>query len=299
MDETVESQVMTYVQNHLDAIPFKTLRYGEVEPTRQEKIQYMRTTLHNDPALFLSKWGRHLSQPALRLFTSIKDNYEVDFYLNSLLFNDKDSVEEQKGQQQQQQAFKKSSMRQLAQNRRYEFLQRTLRHSDYFSDENMQLRDPVLYEQFVGRHIPVQEKTKPFDNDVTLVDRIYSNMDRRYVNDRLERQKIVDEEQFEEEEEEEESDEELIERSTPTLITKSKEKEVDTEEMDTNSDTDDIEDMITYREQKRLELVKLMEEKFLAGKDVSRVCSVKKDIETECFFLYFRILIMIWWTITR
>lgn len=279
MDEKTEANVMSFVANNIDTIPFKTLRYGEVEQGQEEKLKQMHATLHNDPSLFLSKWGRHLSQNTLRLFQVIKGNYEVDFYLDALLYQEPEDLDMTSLCIQHHKApARKSAMHQLARNRRYEFLQRELRGSDYFSDESIQLRDPVLYDQYVGQHIPVKEKSKPFEGDVTLVNRILSNMDRKFVEDHLHEQNILDEEQFEEEEDDE-SDEDTNEKSTPVVVTKKKNTCIDMEEasneedMTAESDQEtseqDMEALMNFREEQRLELIRLLEEKFLAGKDVS------------------------------
>jgi hypothetical protein len=284
MDEQTEQNVMSFVEKNINNIPFKTLRYGEVELNQEEKLKQMHSTLHSDPSLFLSKWGRHLSQNTLRLFQVIKDNYEVDFYLDSLLYQEPEDLDMTALHIRQDRVPpRKSAMHQLAQNRRYEYLQRELRLSDYFSDESIQLREPVLYDQFVGRHVPAKEKSKPFENDMTLVNRILSNMDRKFVQDHLQEQKIIEEEQFEEEEEDEEdeededeSDQDIDERSTPAVMTKKKNKDADMEEPGEETDEaiesdQDIEALMDFREEQRQELIRLLEEKFLAGEDVCAI----------------------------
>lgn len=283
MDSSTESQVMSYVQENMDNIPFKTLRHGEQDLTREEKLVQMQKTLHDDPALFLSKWGRYLSQRTLTSFRQIHNNYEVDFYLDSLLYsegNDQPNPADTNSRHPSRQ--QKSEFYTLVQNRRYEFLKRHLKNSDYFSDESIQLRDPILYDQYIGQHIPAREKKEPFANDITLVNRILSNIDRKYVDDHLYKQKIIDEEQMEEEEEdeEEESDDEIFEEPTPAVMTKRKGKDVDMthasadkekegNEEDENDEEEehDMEGLMEFREEQRLELIRLLEEKFLAGKD--------------------------------
>ncbi|KAK4521967.1 bifunctional endoribonuclease/protein kinase ire1 [Mucor velutinosus] len=291
MDDTSEAKVMDFVTRNIDNIPFKTLRHGEVELPQSEQLIQIQATLHKDPALFLSKWGRYLSQNSLRLFQRIQGNYEVDFYLDSLLYQQEGESSSPQQQQQQQQSasqpHKKSAMQLLAQNRRYKYLQQELRGSDYYSDESIQLREPVLYNQFIGQYIPARERAKPFDNDMTLVNRIFSNMDRKFVDDHLYEQKIKDEEQFEEEEEEEEEEEDddddedeeddeedEMEKSTPVVLTKQKGKEDVEMKEATLSDKDEEEDEdkhteadVEYRDEQRAELIRLLEEKFLAGKD--------------------------------
>ncbi|CEP10916.1 hypothetical protein [Parasitella parasitica] len=268
MDELSETKVMNFVIRNIDTIPFKTWRHGEAELSQSEQLIQIQATLREDPGLFLSKWGRYLSQNTLRLFESIPSNYEVDFYLDSLLYRQDES------QPSRMQPHKKSAMQLLAHNRRYEFLQRELRHSDYYSDESIQLREPVLYDQYIGQYITAREKTKPFDNDMTLVDRIFSNMDRKFVDDHLFEQKIRDEQQFEEEDDDEEIE---LGKSTPTVFTKQPNKDIDMKksaisnndekEQSDEDKEDNPEERTDFREGQRAELIRLLEEKFLDGKD--------------------------------
>lgn len=265
---------MRFVQENLDVIPFKTLRRNEEELASEEKLCQMQKTLHDDPALFLSKWGRYLSQNTLNLFQNIQNNYEVDFYLDGLLFKEEMRTVPSRPT--------KSALRTLIQNRRYEFLKRNLKDSDYFSDESIQLRDPALYDQYIGQHISAAEKEEPFAEDISLVNRILSNIDRKFVDDHLYHQKIMDEEQMEEEEDESESEDEIFEKSTPTVITKKKVKDVDMtdaegvdkDNVEKDTDEEDMEGIKTFREEQRSELIRLLEEKFLAGKDVSRMLNL-------------------------
>ncbi|ORE04744.1 hypothetical protein BCV72DRAFT_10000 [Rhizopus microsporus var. microsporus] len=262
MDKTTQEQVLLYVAKNLDNIPFKTLRLGEVELSDKEKLEQMKSTLELDPGLFLSKWGRHLSQSTLSLFECLQDDYEVNFYLSSLLYKQSPPLLPRENARQQ-----KSALHTLSLNRRYEYLKRQLRHSDYFSDEAMQLREPELYEQFVGRHVPASEKNKPFENDVTLVNRILSNIDRKYVSDRLDEQRQIEEEQFEEEEDTDDEDIKMKDiQEAPSSIASERTGEADDGNIEEVED-EDIEAVMQYREEQRQELIRLLEEKFLAGKD--------------------------------
>jgi hypothetical protein len=284
MDQASQAAVMTFMRDHLDEIKFKTLRLDEVELATEEKLAKMEQVLQTDPGLFLSKWGSNLGQDALKQFKSIQDNYEVDYLLDSLLYqeamDESEPMEECSIFENRRPRKPKSVLNTLIKNRRYAYLKQYLRHSDYFSEESMQLREPILYDQFIGQHIPMREREQPFSNTTSLVDRILSNINNKYVADHLERQKIIDEEQFEEEEEEEDSDDEDGEdRSTPALVSKSKPKDVEMVQVESNKgdnpeeeedEAKDMAELSEFREEQRQELIQLLEEKFLAGKDVSK-----------------------------
>lgn len=170
-------------------------------------------------------------------------DYEVDFYLQRLM--DEPSKPQQR----------------IVSNRRYEYLKRHLRESSYFSDDSMQQREPVLYEQYVGQYQSEQEKTMPFANDVTLVQRVLSNIDRHYASEQVRKQKIIEEEQFEEEEESEDEEEDV--QDTPMSDDR-------TGALPSNQPAEDTQhEEAEFRESQRQELIRLLEERFLAGKDVS------------------------------
>ncbi|KAG1459908.1 hypothetical protein G6F56_006060 [Rhizopus delemar] len=261
MDETTQIKVMTFIRENINDIPFKTLRMGETELNDKDKLEQMNAMLESDPGLFLSKWGRYLSQSILSLFQCLQDDYEVKFYLSSLLYKETELPTTNTRNQ-------KSALYTLFQNRRFEYLKRELRHSDYFSDESMQLREPELYQQYVGRYIPEEKKNEPFGKNITLVNRILSNIDQSYVNDCLNRQRVVEEEQFEEEEEESDDDGPLSMDKDVEMKDSNQEKfEAKSETNESDTEKEDVEDMDKYKEEKRDELIRLLEEKFLAGKD--------------------------------
>ncbi|KAI9319601.1 hypothetical protein DFJ73DRAFT_329646 [Zopfochytrium polystomum] len=49
----------------------------------------------------------------------------------------------------------------------------------------MKVRDPELFEFYIGRHIPPSERLKPFSADVSLVERIFRNIDDCSYNNQL------------------------------------------------------------------------------------------------------------------
>ncbi|KAG0173653.1 hypothetical protein DFQ28_008005 [Apophysomyces sp. BC1034] len=253
MDPGKQVDVLSYVKAHLDSIIFKPLHVGEQELTDSEKLQKMGEVLHEDPGLFLSKWGRYLSQDALRQFEGFQD-YEVTFHLHKLLQYDSPAASPPPAGSRRPKP-RNSRLHTLVHNRRYEYLKRHLRASSYFEDETMQLRAPVLYEQYIGQYISEAEKTAPFASDVNLVQRILKDIDRDYVNEQVKMQKGIDEEQFEEEEEEDEDDA-MEESETP---------------IDTDQTTDEkgkkVESISTFQQSQRDEFVRLMEERFLDGQD--------------------------------
>lgn len=274
MEATQANHVLSHVQQHLKDIPFKTLRREEAELSDQEKLAKMQDVLQTDPGLFLSRWGRHLPPDVLQDFQLLQPtDYEVDYHIKHL---------------QNTAALSHATIH----NRRFAYMKLQLRDTAYFSDEAMQQRDPVLYEQYIGQHLTEREKAAPYGNDVNLVQRILTNIDRHYADEQVKQQHDIENEQFEEEEEEEEEEESDDESdtvmqsapssastaATPALVTAARpEHDMLTPNSDENvldalpseqaQDPELTQSMLAFREEQRLEFVRLMEERFLAGKD--------------------------------
>ncbi|KAI7856091.1 coiled-coil domain-containing protein-domain-containing protein [Circinella umbellata] len=247
--------ISEYIREHVDEIPFKALQPDEMEASAEEKQETMQRILKKDRGLFLSRWGRHLPFGILQEFEPFREKeYEVDIYLKQLL----PTPQEERTQ------------RKIIHNRRYEYLKRHLHGSSYFSDESMQQLDPVLYEQFIGQHLTQDEKDHPYDPEENLVQRLLGNMDRRNAHEQVQRQKLIDEEQFEEEDEDSEDEDGDLKMGESTYnnnnIMVTDEEETERVERDEENE-EDIEKMMAFREQQRLELVRLLEERFLSGKD--------------------------------
>ncbi|KAI9030804.1 coiled-coil domain-containing protein-domain-containing protein [Phycomyces nitens] len=295
MNQTNRDSVLEYAKNNLDEIEFKTLKRDETELNDQEKLKQMEILLERDPGLFLSKWGKYLPDNILSQFESLRGDYEIDFYLRNMLHdspqNSPASTPVLTTKPYQPSRYVRNRVRANARNRRFVYLQSVLRNSEYFSDESLQLRDPVLYEYFIGKYTPASKRTEPFASDVKLVERVLSDIDRDYVEQQLKLSREREQEQFEEEEEEEEEeddeDEEEDEKDTKVdLKMKGKATDVHVPDreclMDTSDDEsmkddslnthgqdlmDDTEEGVASREDQRKEFVRIMEERFLIGND--------------------------------
>jgi len=139
-------------------------------------------------------------------------------------------------------------------NRRYKYLTTKLDNTSYFGDEAIEMREPSLYEDYVGQYIPEEERYKQFDDDVDLIDEVYYDIDQNYIHNRLQEEKRILEEQEEEEEEDDEEDE--IEEKVKV-------------ENDVASNIKDVPQISEEEKvQLRADLVDIMRNKFLSGDDV-------------------------------
>jgi len=99
-----------------------------------------------------------------------EDDYEVQWHLEQFK---KERTERTAplDTQQSSRPFERKDTKIL--NRRYVYLITRLDNTAYFSDEEMEMRDPLLYEEYVGKYIPNQERYPPFSDNTNLVDRMY------------------------------------------------------------------------------------------------------------------------------
>lgn len=130
----------------------------------------------------------------------VGNNYEIDVQMHGLLKELPSGVQTIE----QETALKKK----IVQNRRFQYLKNVLKDSEYFTENAMRLREPGLYEYYIGQHIPPHMRDRPYENDVNLVQRIMTNIDRSIIDNKLRIQQQIEAEQEEEEEEEEEEEKE-------------------------------------------------------------------------------------------
>lgn len=119
----------------------KSQQRGEPDLTKDEKVAILQEILERKPASFLMRFGRYFAEEDLRNFEHLTGDYEIDFRLNEI----KNIIDSKK-------------MKIGIRNRRYECLQRLMKNSDYFSEENMRKRCPLLYEEYIGQYLTEEEK---------------------------------------------------------------------------------------------------------------------------------------------
>ncbi|KAI8081789.1 coiled-coil domain-containing protein-domain-containing protein [Halteromyces radiatus] len=223
MNPIYHSKLLSFIKQESESI---RLSYnGTTELTTDEKRELLIQWLENDPRFLLDQIGSFLPQDlASCLDSDIRQEQQE---------NDKAS----EGQSVNNTRIISAATRH---NRRYHYLVHHLRPSGYFSEHAIQLRAPSLYEEYIGQYIPDEERYAPFEDDMTLVDRVYHSMDRRYVQDQWERKKRSEEEQYEEQDDDDE----------PTPLT----------EHPTNR-------LEEARQQQKEELIRLLEEQWMDGLD--------------------------------
>ncbi|XP_078352513.1 coiled-coil domain-containing protein 97-like isoform X2 [Oculina patagonica] len=119
----------------------KSQQRSEPKLTVDKKVDILQEMFEKKPTSFLMRFGRYLAREDLQNFEHVRGDYEIDFRLNEV----KNIIDSKKT---------KTGIR----NRRYECLQRLMKDSDYFSEENMRKRSPLLYEEYIGQYLTEEEK---------------------------------------------------------------------------------------------------------------------------------------------
>ncbi|CAD7703667.1 unnamed protein product [Ostreobium quekettii] len=170
---------------------------------------HLANLLAHDPSIFLERYGRKLEAEELCRFEALRGDYEVDFYLKQLRPPENPQA---------------STLKATVNNRRLAFLNKALMKGDFFSEESMRERAPLLFQEHLGHHGPSQPQPKfrklseilishmdEMDTQMRLKDemmregkgaRQYHEVGRDEVQEQGQEEEDVEEQEEEEEEEE-------------------------------------------------------------------------------------------------
>ncbi|KAL7980993.1 hypothetical protein Chor_005227 [Crotalus horridus] len=112
----------------------------EPDFTPAQKLDILRDLYHTKPLVFLERFRTVLREEHLPCFRHLSGNYEADFYCAEI-----------------RKANRGKTLHTRMRNKRYAALQQLIRGGEYFSDEQMRGRDPLLYEQYIGQYLSDEE----------------------------------------------------------------------------------------------------------------------------------------------
>eukprot|EP00188_Purpureofilum_apyrenoidigerum_P004424 Plantae.Rhodophyta-Purpureofilum_apyrenoidigerum.ctg50020.p1 GENE.Plantae.Rhodophyta-Purpureofilum_apyrenoidigerum.ctg50020~~Plantae.Rhodophyta-Purpureofilum_apyrenoidigerum.ctg50020.p1 ORF type:complete len:292 (-),score=63.86 Plantae.Rhodophyta-Purpureofilum_apyrenoidigerum.ctg50020:365-1183(-) len=143
VDEDAEEPVRTLSREVSQGV-VAVLR--EPLPCERDKLENLCA---RDPCAFLRRNGHLADVEELRksLEGELVPGDELEFTLNVLELRERGTRRRKEG-----------SPGSRVKNRRYMALQRMLHESDYFSDERLEERDPLLFHRQVGRYLPQHAK---------------------------------------------------------------------------------------------------------------------------------------------
>ncbi|XP_067874992.1 coiled-coil domain-containing protein 97 [Heterodontus francisci] len=190
MDASLNSMFHTIASSKAQ---IKSQQKDEPDLVYDQKLDIIKDLFWCKPVVFLERFHKIIREEHLVCFNHLAGNYEVTFYSNEI---------------------KKFSMKKAARtnvrNKRYAALQQLIKDGEYFSDEQMRTRDPLLYEQYIRQYMTEEEllaeNSKNLSSAMCLSDLLMSTYQEKIVQERLQWQQEREDACVEEEEEDEEED---------------------------------------------------------------------------------------------
>ncbi|XP_014323465.1 coiled-coil domain-containing protein 97 [Myotis lucifugus] len=225
-------------------LPVCSQQQGEPDLTEQEKVAILGQLYHEKPLVFLERFRTGLREEHLACFGHLRGDHRADFYCAEVA---------------RQGTARPRTLRTRLRNRRYAALRELIQEGEYFSDEQMRFRAPLLYEQYIGQYLtqeelsartPAHQPPKPGSPGTPpcpLSDLLLQSYQEQELQQRLLQQQEEEEACLEEEEEEEEDSD----------------KEDQSPGKDSEAWVPDSEERLILRE----EFTSRMHQRFLDGKD--------------------------------
>lgn len=194
-DDTYVLPLRDRLVNFLAAssIEVKSQQRYEPDLTYEERKEIIENLLEEKPGQFLYRFGKHLEQEHLHYFQKYEGDVEVDYFLaEALKYKNKHTA--------------KITVR----NRRYAALQKMRRSGDYFSEQEMERRDPLLYDYLIGQHQTEEEREEKHQAANTTETKFSSlllhHIDNREHKELKKQKKDQEDDMFEEEDTDEEDE---------------------------------------------------------------------------------------------
>jgi hypothetical protein len=189
-------------------------------PTQQQLQEHLAELLCRDPAVFLERYGAQLLAAELDAFTPLRSDFEVNYWWQQAeqhaaaaaqgSIPDAPSREPPSGKQ------TSARLSATTKNRRLAYMNRLAASSDFFSEETMRERAPMIWHDFIGQHEgsgdPATAPLPPARPGETFHDQLLRNFDEAQLQARLaaglqeEECQMSEQEESSEQEEEEETD---------------------------------------------------------------------------------------------
>jgi hypothetical protein len=153
---------------------FKHQQRGEPELTPSEKTTIASELLDHKPSVFLSRFGKYLLEEDLAHFPA--GDYTIDFYLSEI-----------------RQRLHTNKNETVVKNRRFEAMKQLTAQGEYFSDEEMKRRDPLLFEQMIGQFLSDDEINSKVDKtDLRFSNILLNHLEITENNDLYNEQKATE-----------------------------------------------------------------------------------------------------------
>lgn len=120
--------------------PVKSQQLGEPDLTLEERKEFLLDQYKSKPLVFLERYQAHLKPEHTKAFSHLSNECRVQYYCKEI-----------------QRRASNTASRTRVRNHRYAALRALQKGGQYFSEEEMRVRDPLLYEQYIGQYLSEEE----------------------------------------------------------------------------------------------------------------------------------------------
>ncbi|KAE8585724.1 hypothetical protein XENTR_v10021426 [Xenopus tropicalis] len=177
-------------------VQIRSQQKGEPEFSQEQKLTMLLELYESKPLIFLERFRKVLKEEHLECFNHLSGDYTADYYCKEIC---------------------KASLKRVdhtrVRNKRYAALQKLITAGEYFSDEQMRERDPLMYEHYVGQYQSEEEimsqNSKDMSEATSLSTVLLNSCQEQALQCRLKAQRELEESCMEEEEDEDEEESEI------------------------------------------------------------------------------------------
>ncbi|KAG5832417.1 hypothetical protein ANANG_G00290940 [Anguilla anguilla] len=175
--------------------PVKSQQLGDPDLTLEERRRVLLEQYRAKPLVFLERYEAHLKPEHLGAFAHLSTDCRAQHYCREV-----------------QRRASNRAARTRVRNHRYAALRTLQQEGQYFSEEQMRVREPLLYEQYIGQYLSEDELCKRSAEAMTagcggLADLLMNSYQERLLQNTLQQQQDMEEEALEETEEDDEDSE--------------------------------------------------------------------------------------------
>ncbi|TRY59069.1 hypothetical protein DNTS_008390 [Danionella cerebrum] len=174
--------------------PVKSQQMGEPDLTLEEKKKLLLEQYRSKPLVFLERYQGHLKPEHTEAFSHLRNDCRAQHYCTEI-----------------ERRASGTAHRKKVRNQRYAALRALQKGGQYFSEEEMRVREPLLYEQYIGQYLNEEEILQRSQEAMsrcpgTLTDLLISSYQEKLLQSRLEHEQETEESATQESEEEEEDE---------------------------------------------------------------------------------------------
>lgn len=171
--------------------PVKSQQLGDPDLTLEEKREVLMDQYRSRPLVFLERYQAHLKPEHIDAFSHLSSDCRVQYYCKEI-----------------QRRASGSADRRRVRNHRYAALRALQKEGQYFSEEQMRVRDPLLYEQYIGQYLSEEEILQRSEEVMRsgtggLADLLIDSYQEKLIQSRLEQEQEKEQCALEESEDEE------------------------------------------------------------------------------------------------